>query len=115
MRGILAKCFPGDPLVALTAGLSLAGEGTWSMITTFIRYMSIAVNVAFIVFLVFLIEDEAGTLRWVRSVNQLWFFLGAAAIVVLAALLAEWFGRKNLKNAQVGQPGEQGGKLRSAA
>lgn len=85
------------------------------MIITFIRYMSIAVNVAFIVFLVFLIEDETGTLRWVHSVNQLWFFLGAAAIVVLAALLAEWFGRKNLKIAQVGQSSDQGGKLRSAA
>ncbi len=85
------------------------------MITTFIRYMSIAANVAFIAFLAFLIEDETGTLRWVHGVNQLWFFLGAVAIVVLAALLAEWSEHRKLKAAKAGQAGGQGGQLRPAA
>jgi membrane associated rhomboid family serine protease len=90
---------------------------------TFIRFMSIAANMAFMVFLGFLIVDEAATLRWVHSVNQLWFFLGAVAIIVLAALLAELYERGKPATSRTGQPagispagkvGEQGGQQRAA-
>jgi hypothetical protein len=87
---------------------------------TFIRYMSIAANVAFMVSLVFLINDQAGTLRWVRGLNPLWFFFGAVAIIVLAALLAEWSERRKPATPQAatppaGQAGGEGGQLSSAA
>ena len=79
---------------------------------TLIRYMSIAANVAFMVFLGFLIYDEAGTLRWLRGVNQLWFFFGALAVIVLAAIAAEWLGSRKPKATHADQAGSH---LRPAA
>jgi hypothetical protein len=96
---------------------------------TFIRYMSIVTNVAFMAFLGLLIHDQTGTLRWVRNLNPLWFFFGAVAVVVLAAVLAEWSERRKPQTPQAAtpQPGQtaatpqvaqgsgQGGQLSSAA
>jgi len=78
----------------------------------FIRCMSIAGNVVFVVFVGFLISDEAGTLRWVHHLNQFWFLLVVIAAIVLAAILAEWYESRRSK---ITEPGHEGGSLRSAA
>jgi hypothetical protein len=78
----------------------------------FIRCMSIAGNVVFVLFVGFLISDEAGTLRWVHHLNQFWFLLVVIAAIVLAAILAEWSENRRSK---ITEPGREGGSLRPAA
>ncbi len=62
--------------------------------TRFVRFISIIVNLAFMAFIACLIWDEAATLRWLHGLNTLWFFFGAIALIVIAAILAEWTDHK---------------------
>lgn len=84
----------------------------------FVRYTSIAANLAFVVFLGLLIKNAAKTLRWVYHVNQFWFFLIAIAIILLAALWVEWSEHRKAKAAEAkaaAEAGSQKSELLSAA
>ena len=78
----------------------------------FVRYASIAANVLFAVFLSALIKNQAGTLRWVHSVNQFWFFLVLVGVITVAAALAELSARPKAEPATA--PSHEG-DLRPAA
>jgi len=63
--------------------------------------MSIAANILFVVFLGFLIHNQAGTLRWIHGVNPLWALFVLIAVIALAAIYAEWSeNNKKSKTAQ---------------
>ena len=71
------------------------------------RYTSIIANLAFVAFLGCLIYNQARTLRWLHHVNPLWFFLGAVAIIVVAAILAELMSERDESSARAGS--QEGG------
>lgn len=52
-----------------------------------IAWLSIVGNLATVTFLVFLINNQDGTLRWVHGLNPLWFFLGAIALVATSSFV----------------------------
>jgi hypothetical protein len=64
-----------------------------------IRSMSIAANLVFVVFLWFLIHNQAGTLRWVHGVNPLWALFVLIASVVLLAAYAQWSETRKKREA----------------
>lgn len=69
-------------------------KARWEGVIRFVRWVCIAANLLFLVFLGFLIDNQARTLRWVHGLNQFWFFFVLVAIIVLAAALAELSGLK---------------------
>jgi preprotein translocase subunit SecY len=70
------------------------GKGRRAGMIPFIRIMSIAANILFVVFLWFLIHNQAGTLRWIHGVNPLWALFVLITVIALAAIYAEWSENK---------------------
>jgi hypothetical protein len=60
----------------------------------FAQYTSITANLVFAAFLGCLIYNQARTLRWVHTLNPLWFVLVAVAAIVFIAILTEWQSRR---------------------
>jgi uncharacterized integral membrane protein len=65
----------------------------------FIRYTTIAANLIIVIFLVFLVRNEAETVRWVHHLNQFWFLV-VIAIIALGGALAELSARSKSKPAE---------------
>lgn len=61
--------------------------------------MSIVANLVFVVFLWFLIHNQAGTLQWVHGVNPLWALFVLIAVIVLAAAYAEFSEKRKNQDA----------------